>query len=210
MELKITVPEYRLSLMRLLLGFGIFLEAPSGISVSRFLEQALGVDAGYIENRIQTLFMDGHAVDNPESKHIQKPCTLALSAAMPGVFGAAFRKQGTYSGLRQGSEKSGEDEKNAVESGRPVGVKLKCFNQVAADLGSGLLAHGVSMDIEDVRQFWKRQESVLKKDCRVICINQTKAAAGQVAKELAGKTGQVHIQVQAESLEGTKKASPTF
>jgi hypothetical protein len=206
MEMKITVPSYRLSLMRLLLGFGIFFEAPSGISVSRFLEQALGADAGYIENRVQTLFMDGHAVDNPESRHIQNSCTLAVSAAMPGVFGAAFRKQGAYSGLRLNSGKNREEEKDAAASGTPVGVKVKCFNQVAADLGDELLARGVSMDIKDVQQFWNRQAQVLEKDCQAVCINQIAAAASQVPQELAGKTGQVRIQVQADPLQGTEKA----
>ncbi|MBS0013499.1 MAG: hypothetical protein KFF46_05960, partial [Desulfobacterales bacterium] len=89
-EMVITVAECRLSLMRLVFGYGIRFEVPAGTRISDFLQQALCTDSNYIQNRIQTLFMDGRAVDSPESEEIHSPCTLAVSAAMPGVFGAAF------------------------------------------------------------------------------------------------------------------------
>lgn len=100
-ELDLVLPARRMGLMRLLLGMGILYDAPAGITVSRFLQQALGAGAHYLENRIQTLFIDGQVVDDMAATVIQADCTLAISAAMPGVFGAAFRRQGTYSGLRQ-------------------------------------------------------------------------------------------------------------
>jgi hypothetical protein len=105
---EIELPKPRLSLMRLLLGFGIYFQAPAQISVNSFIGECLNLDQDYIDNRIQTMFMDGKPVDDPEKTLIKKDCEIGLSAAMPGVFGAAFRKQGIYSGLRR---QTGDDEK---------------------------------------------------------------------------------------------------
>jgi hypothetical protein len=107
-NIEITVLKPRPSLMRLLLGFGIYFHTPAQITLNSFLREFLALDQDYIDNRIQTMFMDGKPVDDPEKTLIKKDCEIGLSAAMPGVFGAAFRKQGIYSGLRR---QTGDDEK---------------------------------------------------------------------------------------------------
>jgi len=200
-EMTIIVAQSRLSLIRLVFGYGIQFETPAGTRVSDFLQQALCTDADYIENRIQTLFMDGRAVDDPESEEIHNPCTLAVSAAMPGVFGAAFRKQGTYSGLRQHCSEIRQN-KNKVQQGRIVAVTVKCFNQVAADLGNQLLETGVVMEIKDFLDFWTRQGSILEKDNPEVQINHTKIHAGEVAATLCQKTGTLRIQIHAADAQG--------
>ncbi|MCF8027513.1 MAG: hypothetical protein K9K81_04050 [Desulfobacteraceae bacterium] len=201
-EIKITVAENRLSLMRLVFGYGIQFKVPAGTRVSNFLQQALCTDADYIENRIQTLFMDGRAVDDPESEEIHSPCTLAVSAAMPGVFGAAFRKQGTYSGLRRHCSQIRQDQENRVKQGRIVAVTVKCFNQVAADLGNELLEAGVVMNLKDFLDFWARQGSILEKDNPEVQINHTKIHAREVTEILCQKTGTLRIQINAANTNG--------
>lgn len=201
-EIKITVAENRLSLMRLVFGYGIRFEAPAGTRVSDFLQQALCTDADYIENRIQTLFMDGRAVDDPESEEIHSPCTLAVSAAMPGVFGAAFRKQGTYSGLRRHCSQIRQNQENRVKQGRLVAVTVKCFNQVAADLGDELLEAGVVMDLRDFLDFWARQGSILEKDNAAVSVNTTRIHAGEVTEMLSQKTGALRLEIHAANPQG--------
>ena len=201
-EMTIIVAQSRLSLIRLVFGYGIQFETPAGTRVSDFLQQALCTDADYIENRIQTLFMDGRAVDDPESEEIHNPCTLAVSAAMPGVFGAAFRKQGTYSGLRQHCSQIRQNQENSVKQGRIVAVTVKCFNQVAADLGDDLLEAGVVMDLKDFLDFWARQGSILEKDNPEVQINHTKIHAGEVTAALCQKTGTLRIQIHAANAQG--------
>lgn len=196
-EMVITVAESRLSLMRLVFGYGIRFEVPAGTRISDFLQQALCTDANYIQNRIQTLFMDGRAVDSPESEEIHSPCTLAVSAAMPGVFGAAFRKQGTYSGLRRHCGEIRQNQENRGKQGRIVVVTVKCFNQVAADLGDELLEAGVVMDISDFLDFWKRQGAILEKDSPEITIHHKKIRAQEVTETLCQKTGALGIQIHA-------------
>lgn len=201
-EIKITVAENRLSLMRLVFGYGIQFEVSAGTRVSDFLQQALCTDADYIENRIQTLFMDGRAVDDPESEEIHNPCTLAVSAAMPGVFGAAFRKQGTYSELRRHCSEIRQNQENRVKQGKLVAVTVKCFNQVAADLGDELLEAGVVMDLKDFLDFWARQGSILEKDNAAVSVNNTRIHAGEVTEMLSQKTGALRLEIHAANAQG--------
>ncbi|MFW5908039.1 MAG: hypothetical protein ACOCR8_00235 [Desulfosalsimonas sp.] len=196
-ELKLTVSKDMQSLMRLLVSRGIRLEARPGIPVKVFLKERLPADENYLENSIQTIFMNGHAVDDPAQTLITGPCTIALSAAMPGVFGAAFRKKGIYSTMRAGyPQNSSEDEENF--NGETVPVTLKCFNQVAEDLGDALLESGVTMDIKDFENFWKLEKNVLEKRALRAEINGSQADVSEVAGLFEHKTAMVKIRVVAE------------
>lgn len=170
-NIRITLPESLRRLVRLLLIIGIRFEAYAGISVKRFLEENLPAGKDYIEKSIQTVFIDGQAIDEPEKSYIQEPCTIALSAAMPGVFGAAFRKKGLYGGLRSGYNKYPEKQETLCNTGKTVPVTLKCFNQVARDLGDELLNREIRMNIKDFLKFWNQHKGVLEKTCLQVLIN---------------------------------------
>ncbi len=260
-ELDLALPAHRVGLMRLLLGLGILYDTPAGITVSRFLQQALGAGAAYMENHVQTLFLNGQAVDCPDATIIQTDCTLALSAAMPGVFGAAFRRQGAYSGLRRrrdaeevpdlrsgatganatggdatdgGAACGGGDGGDATDGGFVGGgcsgagtadrggaggdaiggyrnggnsdggeratVTLKCFNQVAADLGDALLVQGVSLSLAAFMQFWLCHKAVLSEECTSIRVDQRAVEPLQLSERLRGKSGPVRVTL-IESLQ---------
>ncbi|MCF8025324.1 MAG: hypothetical protein K9J79_09810 [Desulfobacteraceae bacterium] len=192
-EIKITLPESLRPLIRLMLTLGIRFEASAGISVKHFLEKNLPAGKDYIDKNIQTVFMDGQAIDEPERTYIKEPCTIALSAAMPGVFGAAFRKKGAYSGLR-GDYKDIPEKQKADEQSKTVMVTLKCFNQVAQDLGGDLLAGGIRMDIRDFTRFWGQQQRMLEKECLRIIIGGNEVESRQVPELLDGKTGELNIE----------------
>lgn len=199
-KLTITMPAGLRGLMRLLVSRGIRLEARTGMSVKNFLKEMLPADEDYLENKIQTIFMDGHAVDDTEQTRINAPCTIALSAAMPGVFGAAFRKKGIYSGMRAEYSQNPEAEKESFkDKTETVPVTLKCFNQVAEDLGDALLGRGVNMDIKEFEKFWEPQQEVLEKNYVQIDLNGSQASASAVADFLAGKTGELKIKLETET-----------
>ncbi len=193
-KMEIATPEKLLPLMRLLLGRGIGFETYAGTSLRKFLEEILPADPDYIDNRIQTVFINGQAVDSPEDTYIREPCTIALSAAMPGVFGAAFRKKGLYSGLRRQYGKNQGTQKESV-SGKLIPVTIKCFNQVANDLGNALLGRGVRISAADFAKFWNQQHTVLEKECRQISINGEQINPAQLPDILDGKTGDLELRI---------------
>ena len=79
---------------------GFKLKVKTGLTIRELLCGQFGVSGEYFDNRIQTIFLDGKAVDNVDAAGIEDNSRLALSAAMPGLVGATFRKGGRYAPLR--------------------------------------------------------------------------------------------------------------
>ncbi len=61
---------------------GVIIKTPVGCSLKELLLQHLGISPEYAESRIQTIFLDGKAVDNLEKALIRNGSTLALSGAL--------------------------------------------------------------------------------------------------------------------------------
>ncbi len=183
-------------MLRLLLLRGVRFETTPGKSVQNFLAETLPTDRNYIENSIQTIFLNGQAIDDPETTLITEPGIIALSAAMPGVFGAAFRKNGVYSGLRQRYENN-QKKKSATDPSGNILVTVKCFNRVAEDLGDDLLARGVRLDIEDFTEFWQQQKGVLEKGCRQIIVDgRQETGSRDLMETLRGLTGDLTLEIE--------------
>ncbi len=142
----------------MLSGYGFFIEAHAGISVNALLQKKLGLDADYIEKHIQTILHDGKPVDDIDGWKIKESSTIALSAALPGLFGAAFRRGGKFAALRprEMPAESGRDPENDA-----ITITVKLFNLSARELGPQLLQNGVQMSTETFRTFWK---NILKLD----------------------------------------------
>ena len=63
-------------------------ETPVGCSVKTMLNNTLGMDDNYVEDRIKTIFLDAKPVDDINTACINDGSVLALSGAMPGLAGA--------------------------------------------------------------------------------------------------------------------------
>jgi hypothetical protein len=144
-SLSLCPPNKAMGRMNLLLSQGLRLSAPVGLTLGQLLRDHLGLNAHYVENRIQTAFVNGRAVDRFDELFIQDGDVIALSAAMPGLVGATLRKGGFYAGLR--ADISQTDEKTG-QSAADGFVVIKLFNQIAAEIGPQLLA----------RRFWIKAE----------------------------------------------------
>lgn len=128
-------------LISALFGEGVAVESPIGITLSELLCHRLGVARDYLDNRIQTIFVNGRTVDHPDQSRIEETTTVALSAAMPGLVGATFRKEGVLAVFRKDISQKAT---TAAAGGRDkTMVTLKLFNLVARELGPQLLERGV-------------------------------------------------------------------
>ena len=83
--LKLTVEADQVPGFFQFLQKGVRVEANTGCSVKRFLCDQLHMNPDYIEERVQTCFLDGKAVDDIETAMIRQGSTLTLSGAMPGL-----------------------------------------------------------------------------------------------------------------------------
>jgi len=123
---------------RALLQRGVGISDGAGASVREFLLETLGIDGTYVEEKLQTVFLNGQPVDDFDRARVRPGAVLALSGAMPGLAGATMRRGGYYARLREGITYSGEE---GVEEDDEAGIVIvKLFNRPLADLTETLAA----------------------------------------------------------------------
>lgn len=136
----LTLRPDRIAFFSPLFQQGIIIKTLVGTSIKDFLVEGLGINLDYVETRIQTVFLNGKAVDDLENSAIKDGATLALSGALPGLVGATFRRGGTYASFRKAITLQEGKESIPLEEGRIV---LKLFNLIVPELTPLLLARGV-------------------------------------------------------------------
>ena len=139
--------DFFFSLMRQ----GFMVETPVGCSVKTMLNNTLGMDDNYVEDRIKTIFLDAKPVDDINAACINDGSVLALSGAMPGLAGATLRRGGQLASFR-GSISCKSDGKNALSQEGHVVVKL--FNLLVSDLGPIFLKQGILLEKKQLEDFF--------------------------------------------------------
>jgi hypothetical protein len=148
-------------------GFG--LKTRVGISVKTALTQEFGLDAEQLE-KIQTVFLDGKAVDDLESSIIMDSSVLALSAAMPGLVGATLRRGSFYAAMRSHITSAGAGTLHMAgpKEGR---VTLKLFNLLIKELGPILLEKGILVEKNALQSFLAEQPRNFWMSCKEARVN---------------------------------------
>lgn len=148
-----------------LLNKGFEVCATVGVSIKEFLCNQVGLSPDYLENRIQTLFADGKAVDDFSGMLIQPGSVLALSGAMPGLAGATLRRGGFYGRMRGEISHSEKAASTACGEGH---VTVKLFNLILKESGPLFLKNGVLIQGEDFYQRLRSAPDRLKTGCRSV------------------------------------------
>jgi hypothetical protein len=129
-----------------LLQKGVAVPAVVGCSFKSLLCDQFAIPEQYVTDRITTIFLDNHPVDDLEHAIIQDGSRVALSAAMPGLVGATMRRGGFYAALRQGISQLSQNDSVTTDNGT---VTLKLFNLLLAELGPLLLARGIILQKDE-------------------------------------------------------------
>jgi len=146
-----------------LLQKGVKVTGRVGSTVRSFLCDDLGLSPEYVEKRIQTMFLNGKAIDNPDAALLKEDSTLALSAAMPGLLGATLRKGSYYAKMR--NEISYQEQSHAITVHEGL-VLLKLFNLLPAEIGPAVLERGIWVKGEDLNHFLKELPDELVGICK--------------------------------------------
>jgi len=177
-----------------LLSAGFSVIAKAGCSINDLLSQEFGIPQAYIDDRIQTIFLNGKAVDDSKSATLQNGAVLALSAAMPGMVGSTFRKEGVFAGMRSQisyvADASGHHD-------RQIEVKLKLFNLIAKELGPVFLQKGVIIEGNTFQDFALRNSEDLKPACIAIHLNNEETDVAGLL-EMSWENERVFLQVTSE------------
>jgi hypothetical protein len=162
----------------LLLQSGFLVRTSTCGAIRSFLLNQLNLSPEFIEQVIQSVFLDGKPVDDLDSGNVRDGCTLALSAAMPGLVGATMRRGGYYSCLRS-SISHREEARQMPNEGGEVTVKL--FNLVASELGPALLSCGLWVRSEVAADFFNSRPAGFWAGCESLLVNGRPATQGDLA-----------------------------
>lgn len=148
-----------------------------GCSIRELLCEQLGLDEEYVSNRITTIFLDGKPVDDIDAAVVGDGSVLSLSAAMPGLVGAAMRRGGQYAFLRNAITQ----ERTVVSSERrPGSVEMKLFNMVMEELGPTFLKKGIILKTAELVRFFNAQPDEFWGGCRGIALDGTILEPGHI------------------------------
>jgi len=161
-KLSLTLEKALIPIFYQLLSKGFIIHVRTGCSIKELLCRQLGVQDDYLEERIQTIFLDNKTVDDVNSAVIREGSILALSAAMPGVLGATLRKGGWYAPMRR--QISHQD--IASDTNKKGEVTIKLFNLIVRELGPLFLEPGIWINGEDFYDIVARNENVFMTGCK--------------------------------------------
>lgn len=153
-EFTLTIAEDQIQRFFHLLQQGFMVEVKVGCTIKEMFGQQFGISPEYLEGRIQTIFLDGKAVDKADAAMVRDGSALALSAAMPGLVGATFRKGGYLAPFRSQITHTPDD----LFAQKQVGnITLKIFNLLLREMGPPFLSRGIILRQEVFRGFLRQQ-----------------------------------------------------
>lgn len=174
-------------------GFGV--RARLGCSVQTFLAEDLGIEPDYIENRIQTVFLDGHPVDDVAKTAVTDGAVLALSAAMPGLVGATMRRSGVLAGFRDTIAYRTSD---ACASDAEGFVTIKLFNLLVRELGPGFLVRAVWVEPFVLSDLLGATGDALQEACERAACNGEACGLSELTETVSKlEEGRVRLTVHA-------------
>jgi hypothetical protein len=160
-----------------LLSYGSKIEVTVGCSLFEVLVRQIGISENYLNEKVQTVFLNGKVVDDFFDETVKNDSVIALSAAMPGLAGAVFRKGGILSSMRSGQAVIIA---SAVVSKQKGEVTLKLFNMVASDLGSDFFKKGICIKGKDFIRYVHWKQSHLESICRRLEIDGRRYEIGDL------------------------------
>lgn len=175
-----------------LLAQGFTVKTKIGYSVQDFLCNQLGLNSEYIEHRLQTIFLNGKAVDNVKTAVIHQGSSLALSAAMPGLAGATLRRGGAYAAMRQKITHEKNTKNQIFKDGSIV---LKLFNLVARDIGPMFLMQGIWISGKNLQDFFRKAPVHFWAGCRAAEIDGMHSEVEKLA-HIDWKQKQVFLKLE--------------
>lgn len=176
-----------------LLQSGVDITTAGIDSIQDFIEHLPGFSADYINNRVQTIFLNGTAMDNLAAPIAGDNPVLALSAAMPGLAGAILRRNSPHAALRTTKTQTAGASSDKRETKT---VKVKLFNVIATEKGERLLAQGVGFTGNQLADFLTGHPDLLTS------ITRTAVAGHDLAKddliERLQAAGTIHLIIKAD------------
>ncbi len=193
-DVRITGSEKGIFVFYGLFADGVLINVETERPLLDILCGQVGISKNYLNDRVQTVFLNGRAVDDLAGEIVENNAVIALSAAMPGLVGAVFRKGGKFSSLRSVQQ---EPSKGSTSKERTGQVTLKLFNLIAAELGPDLLKNGILIHQDQLLRYvdWKRD--ILKRAFTELTVDGLQVELDDLAAFLEEADRKGHVRLFA-------------
>ena len=171
---------------------GVEVKACLNVSIRELICGQLGIEESYLENRIQTIFLDGKPVDDYNTAMVRDGSMLALSAAMPGLVGAIMRRGGHFAAMRREITHDGQ-QSTACE---PEGiVTIKLFNLTVKEIGPVLLKYGIRLSPGDLQHVMTLFADGIRRGCKKATLNDNSVTLDELSAAIE-KSDRVYLQIK--------------
>lgn len=189
---QLTVAPGDLPTCTTLLQSGFRISVPSGQTLLGALTSLPGFTEEYLCATVQTIFCNGIPVDDLHMTIPGQGAVIALSAAMPGLAGAIFRKNSIHAPLRGNAKQIA-----SAGGGVRTVFTLKLFNSIAFDRGAELLCQGVTMTADTVASFLEKRPD-LAAGIVAARHNQQVYPIETMISRLRGDTADIELRIAVE------------
>lgn len=124
-------------------------------TIRELLCEQMHVCGDYTQRRVQTVFLNGHPVDDIDTARITAGDTVALSSAMPGLMGAMMRTNSPFKQMRDTISLK-EDARQEDAPGRQCLVRMRLFNFLAKELAGLFVDNGFYIETDAFQHFVDR------------------------------------------------------
>ncbi len=196
------LPENLVCRLHPLLQAGFYVKVTLGVSIEELLSVQFGFDEGYISGRITIVFLDHRPVDDIGSAIIAEGSSIGLSAAMPGLVGAAMRRHGFYAGLRNSIAYGGKGCDRTEKEGM---VRIKLFNLLIPELGPFFLNKGIYVASDEWSAFLSREPDYFFEELKKLLPEDEPiplSALRKAAREVRSKWVRLAVAKAAGGLSG--------
>lgn len=178
-----------------LLRSGFTVHVMVGCDLQDILSNQLGIEENYLQDRVQTIFLNNSPVDDSAGTTVDDGASISLSAAMPGLNGAVMRKGGILASLRHSISLH---QSNACIMPRRGKIRLKLFNLIAKEIGPDFLARGILVKGQALAEVFAVQMPQFWQNVKHVELDGTSYAAEQL-RVFDLSTRDVFLQVRSDS-----------
>ena len=193
-HLTIITPTNSILPYTTILQTGILVKSNPLPTVGEFLFSLPGFTSQYIHDRIETIFLNGFPVDDIETVIDGPAPVLAISAAMPGLAGAIFRRNGFHAPLRTSANKTSPD---SVQHSGQVLILLKFFNIIVSERGAAVLHNGCLMRSNNILRFMNYRPQLFSDQLSLRC--DDKQMNIPQMKSILQKSETVFLKIQEDA-----------
>lgn len=190
---QLTVVPEDLPSCTTLLQSGFRVSVPSDQTLLGALTSLPGFTEEYLSATVQTIFCNGVPVDDLHMALPGQGAVIALSAAMPGLAGAIFRKNSIHAALRGNAKGS-----VSQAGGACIVFTLKLFNSIALERGTELLCQGVAMTAKTVASFLEKRPD-LAANIVAVRHNQQRYPIETMLSRLRDDTTDIELRIAIET-----------